>query len=175
VAVEVLSLACRCLLVLVFLASSTGKLRRTAFTGFAAGVREAQLLPPRLVSPVLVAVVAAEAAVVVLLVLPWTARLGAALAAALLAAFIGVIALAVHRRSGLTCRCFGGSGAQLGPRHVTRNAALLLACLAVAIVPASLPERPEPAALAVVGAACLATLAIRLDDILDLVRPPART
>lgn len=172
---ETLSLACRCLLVLVFLASSTGKLRPGAFADLRTAVRSAHLLPRGLVTPALVAVVAAEAAAALLLVVPPTVRLGAVLAGLLLAGFVVVILTSARRRTGLACRCFGGDGAVLGPRHVARNTVLLAACAVVVLVPPSLPARVEPVVLALVAGGVLAVLAIRLDDLLDLAAPPART
>ncbi|GEA85137.1 MauE/DoxX family redox-associated membrane protein [Cellulomonas gelida] len=172
---ETLSLACRCLLVLVFLASSTGKLRREAFGEFRASVRAARLLPEAAVSPALTTVVAAELAAAVLLVVPPTVRFGAVLAGGLLAGFVVVILASARRRTGLACRCFGGDGAVLGLRHVARNVVLLAACAVVVLVPPSLPARVEPGVLAFVAAGVLAVLAIRLDDLLDLAAPPART
>ncbi|CAM5787264.1 MauE/DoxX family redox-associated membrane protein [Cellulomonas persica] len=172
---DTLSLACRILLVLVFAVSSTSKLRSGPFDELRTSVRTARLLPARVVSPVLGAMVAAEATAAVLLVVPTTVRLGAGLAALLLAAFVVVIVTSARRRTGLTCRCFGGNGAALGGRHVARNAMLLVACAVVVAGPGALPQHAESVALALVAATVLAVLVIRLDDLAALALPRART
>lgn len=70
--------------------------------------------------------VTVEVAIVVLLAVPVTARVGAALAALALLGFTAVIVAALRRGSLAACRCFGASTVPLGRRHVLRNGLLRL-------------------------------------------------
>jgi hypothetical protein len=95
--------------------------------------------------PAAFAVVAAELAAAVLLVIPRTARLGALLSAALLLGFAAYALYYVYvlRGEPLECGCFGRLiASQLGVSTALRNLALLAPC---AIVYFGLPRlrRPE--------------------------------
>ena len=95
--------------------------------------------------PAAFAVIAAELAAAVLLVIPRTARLGALVSAALLLGFAAYALYYVYVLHGepLECGCFGRLiGSQLGVSTALRNLALLLPC---ALLYFGLPRlrRPE--------------------------------
>jgi len=117
--------------------------------------------------------IAAEVSIAVLALTPATARLGAALAAALLAGFTGGTGWLVYRRVGAACNCFGGTGVLLRRDHVARNAALAsVAVLAALAGPAPDLDRTGALTAAVVG--CLVALLVtRWDDLAGLLAPPA--
>jgi uncharacterized membrane protein YphA (DoxX/SURF4 family) len=168
--------ALRVLLALVFVVSATGKLRgRGAYGRFTAAT--ARLVPRPLSAAgtrrVAAAVIGAEAAAVVLLVLPATAPFGFALAAALLAAFTAGIARALARGDRAPCACFGDADTPLGPRQVVRN--LVLAAAALAGLGGTLSGTsglPAPAGtlVAVAAGGLAALLVLAADDIIELFR-----
>jgi hypothetical protein len=87
------------------------------------------LFEGRLLWPVAIIVITSELAAAVLLIFPRTARLGASLAALLLAAFAAYALYYVYILHGepLECGCFGGIiASQLGVSTALRNLALLL-------------------------------------------------
>lgn len=97
----------------------------TAFTGFVADYR---IVPELLVQPVSAAIVAAEIASVVLLMVPPLHMLGALLAIALLLAYGAGMATNIMRgRDRIECGC-GGAAQPLGWQLVVRN--LVLAAVA---------------------------------------------
>jgi hypothetical protein len=174
--VEYLAFGCRWLVALVFAVSVVSKLRGNR-REFVESTRKllGALLPSgsastataRLVAPL---VVAAEAAVVVLLIpAPFVAL---TLAGVLVTAFGLAIALALRRGVATACRCFGGS-APLSGWHLVRNALLLGA------VAAGLTFDPGPlgaagtAGLAVTAGAALAAavVVIRLEELGELFGP----
>ncbi|MCA1565029.1 MAG: hypothetical protein LC803_05235 [Acidobacteria bacterium] len=87
------------------------------------------LVPERLASPLAGMVITAEVLAVVLLCIPRTARLGAALTAAMLVGFAlyGLYYVYVAKGEPLECGCFGGIiGSQLGVKTALRNLLLLV-------------------------------------------------
>ncbi|MEV6522568.1 MauE/DoxX family redox-associated membrane protein [Longispora sp. NPDC051575] len=172
---QYLALAARCLLGLVFLASVSTKVTGPAAYGaFVRSVRRMRLFPPALVAPVAAVVVVAEAAIVVLVAVPTvaTALAGFAVAAGLLLAFAGGIALTVRRGTSTTCRCFGASTVPLGPAHVVRN--LLLVAVAVvggAAVLSGGSLRLGESLVAAVAGLVVGGLVTVMDDIRGLFRP----
>jgi hypothetical protein len=174
-------IACRALLALVFLVSMLGKVRNRAL--FAASLRDLRTVPASMVSGVALAVIVCEAVIPVLLAVPGTVVPGFVLAGAMLAAFIVVIGVSVGRGSAVPCPCFGAGAEPLGGRHIVRNTLLLAAAVAGIL----LAPRPAPDAeaagilLALVAAAVLAALIVRMDDLIELFTgaptvtgPPAR-
>lgn len=120
---DVIDLFARVLLAVVFAVAFIGKVRTRQ--GFAEFRDSITALTPRLPArAAAVAVLAGEAAAVVLLAVPGT-RLGYAVAAVLLISFCGAVVLAVSGREPVRCKCFGADGGVLGPRHLVRNGALL--------------------------------------------------
>ncbi|MET8910433.1 MauE/DoxX family redox-associated membrane protein [Micromonospora sp. NPDC004551] len=171
----------------VFAASAWSKLRsRAAQRAFADSLRPLPLLPGRLVGPAAAAVTGAEAAIV--LGLGWSlvaalagwpgaravATLVLLVTSLLLAVLTTGVVLAVRRRTGARCACFGAAERPLGRRHVVRNG-LLLAGVAVGLVDAIVgsAHRPAPAgaAVAVLAGVLGAAVLIRLDDLVELFLP----
>jgi hypothetical protein len=111
------------------------------------------------------------------------ARAGVALvlvlAGLLLAVLTTGVVLAVRRRTGARCACFGAAERPLGRRHVVRNS-ILLAFVATALVGVLLGRTyPLPSAgtvIALMAGLVGALILIRLDDLVDLFLPisPAR-
>lgn len=167
-----LDLFARVLLAVVFLTAVVGKTRsRQGFAEFRDSV--AAIAPRWLpVGPVAVAVVAGEAATVVLLAVSRLA--GYALAVVLLAAFCAGIAHTIHSRQSVRCRCFGAGGDVLGPKHLVRNGLLVAVAVAGAFGGGVTP--PAPAALAaMVTGALLGLLTTRWEDVVFLLVPAGRT
>src|SRR5258708_29022147 len=113
-----LALACRCLIGLVFAVSAFSKLRsRSAFREFRSWLAG---LPVPLArsrpSPVAAAMAVAEAAIVVLSGLAWTAGAAPGLAAPGLSVVTAGAWLAVARGAGTPCQCVGASAPPLGRR-----------------------------------------------------------
>ena len=84
--------------------------------------------------PVTTAVIAAEIVAAVLLIIPWTIRLGAVVSALLLVGFSGFALYYVYGLNGepLECGCFGNIiGSQLGLKTALRNLGLLLPAVIV--------------------------------------------
>lgn len=190
----------RCLLALVFLASAAGKLTgRHAFRAFADSLRTMDLLPTRLVVPVAGAVVAAEAAVPPLLLVPLVPLLpvpppdaatastgstvtdvgpvlstvGFALAAALLLGFTVAVATVLRRGTSASCRCFGqATTAPFGRHHLVRNVVLIVIAATGGYAALVDPGRSVGTAVVSVPLAVLGALVVvRLDDIVALFRP----
>ena len=87
------------------------------------------LVRDSLASPVAISVIAAEILAAVLLLVPRTARLGAALTAVMLVGFAlyGLYYVYVAKGEPLECGCFGGIiGSQLGVKTALRNLLLLV-------------------------------------------------
>ncbi|MEV6827393.1 MauE/DoxX family redox-associated membrane protein [Amycolatopsis sp. NPDC051102] len=159
---EYLRAACAALIAVVFAASSVSKLRD--FRGFARSVPALVPLPARWVTPVSVAVVAAEAGSALLVVVPATAAVGFLLASALLFAFTAAIAASLRRGRVAPCRCFGVTETPIGPRHLVRNSLLLGLAVLGALAPAHLPPLAGAAVAAGAGVV-VAVLVIAMDDI----------
>lgn len=165
------------LLAVVFARSSAGKMRPEAFTAFADTVEQLGPVPRRLVRPAAGALVAAEAATaVLLLVVP---VVGLVLATGLLAVFCVVIGTAMHRRLTVACRCFGSGDAPLGRWHLARNGLLVAVAVSglVATTGRTAPltaAHPAGAAITVAGALVAALVIMHLDELADLFSAPAR-
>ncbi|HEY9405695.1 MAG TPA: MauE/DoxX family redox-associated membrane protein, partial [Pyrinomonadaceae bacterium] len=87
------------------------------------------LVRESLASPLAISVIVAELLAAVLLLVPRTARLGAALTAAMLVGFAlyGLYYVYVMSGEPLECGCFGGIiGSQLGVKTALRNLLLLV-------------------------------------------------
>jgi uncharacterized membrane protein YphA (DoxX/SURF4 family) len=122
---NILSLVSRLGLAAMFLFAAGAKLYTLA--DFVANL--SNLVPDRFTWPVAVVVIAAEVVAAALLLVPRTARLGAALSALLLVGFAAYALYYVYALHGepLECGCFGGIiASQLGVSTALRNLALLL-------------------------------------------------
>jgi hypothetical protein len=161
----------------VFALSAFGKLRAPG--AFVASLADFGLLPARLHRPAGHALIAAETAVVPLVLVPALAPVGLGLAAVLLGLFAAVIVATLRRGRRPRCRCFGVASAPLGPAHVARN--VVLAALAgagavtAAATAASWSLEPAPlAAGALIAAVALAVVAA-FDDLVEVVAPHRRS
>ncbi|WP_328989057.1 hypothetical protein OG394_22790 [Kribbella sp. NBC_01245] len=166
-------ICCQFVFGLVFAVSLASKVRsRAAYAAFVAAVPGlAPGIPVRLAAP---AVIAGEAAVVVLVVIPATAVVGFALAVALLLSFTVAIVAAIRRRQKVTCQCFGSSSSPVGPPHVARNAVLLLIALtglAAGLDPGQAMPGLGVLVSAVLTGAVAAGAVLLTDEIADLFRP----
>lgn len=172
-------LACRTLVGLVFLAALVGKLRsRTSYREFVAAT--GRLAPGWLSRRIRVGAlgassVAAEVAVVGLLVVPATVRWGFVLAGVLALVFGVAIVAALMRGERGSCNCFGSSSRPLGAGQLVRNALLITAAgvgLAGALF-ATGPIEVAGVAVALGAGAVAALLTVTADDVVDLFRPVA--
>lgn len=171
----------------VFAASASSKLRSgQAYGTFRAGLREALLVPGRLLPmtaaalaiwEAIAAVGLAGAAVAAALSGPGASALAeSALAAAavLMAVLVAGVAMVVRRGTRARCACFGASsGRPLGRAHLIRNACLLAVLTAGLVGNPLRYDRPAPAGvvLAVVVGAAVALLFVRWDDLVGLFAP----
>lgn len=178
-----LGFACLCVTGLVFGVSAISKLRgRGAFDEFVTTTRQLLrgLSPGRIVIEstsrlVAVAVVAAEATIPLLLIVPATRRIGLGMAMLCLTAFGAAVAATVRRGVQGSCRCFGRSSIPLGYRHVVRNGMLFaVAATGLGVGPGSLAD-PAGLALAAGAALIVALLLMRLDDVIELFVPSVST
>jgi hypothetical protein len=122
------------------------------------------------------AVIAAEAATSVLVVVPATRVAGFGAACVLLLGFSTGIAVTLRSGASVTCRCFGASPGPLAGRHLVRNCLLMTAAaggLAAGVVGRQGPATPAGLAVTVPTAMVVALLVARLDDLIDLLRPSA--
>lgn len=167
----------RCLLAMVFTCSAGAKLRSGgAFRAFRDWLGDLPIPgAPRQAGILAAALAGAEAAIVVLVVLPWTVLAGFALAAAALAVFAAGTWLAIARGTNATCNCFGTQGARLGRRHVVRDVGLLVVAMTGAVASNAHGARPAGVAVSVAAAAFLAVLIVFLDDVLSLFAASRRT
>jgi hypothetical protein len=175
-AVGYVVLGCRCVVGLVFVASLVGKLRgRKVYAGFV--VAAGRLAPGWVVSRVparVVAggVIAAEAAVLVLLVLPGTALVGFVLAVLLALAFAAAVLAALRGGDRAPCHCFGVSARPVGGVHIARNVVLAaVAGLGLAAGGAAGPLEPAGVVTAVVAGAVVAAAVVVAEDVAALFRP----
>jgi hypothetical protein len=170
------AIGCRILLGTVFLVAVAGKVRSPArFRSFAQGLGDLRLVRRRLRRAVAAALVAVEAAVLLLLALPQTARVGLGLAAGVLLVFTAALGRALREGVRQPCRCFGAGTAPLSSIHLARNGILAaLAGLGAALPGAGAVTPPGVLVTATAGLVAALPL-IRLDDLVALFTPPART
>jgi hypothetical protein len=177
--VRYIEIGCRLLLATVFVGALVGKVTsRAAFRAFVLSLRQMAVLPASFVAPAARLSIGVEALVAVLLFVPTrvSAAAGFLLGAGLLAVFTVAITLSLRRGNRAPCRCFGASAAPLGPRHVVRNLTLIV--VAVLGVAATLREGQLDVAPSLVAGAVgmfAGLLVTMFDDLLDLMRPPARS
>jgi Methylamine utilisation protein MauE len=165
---------CRWVIGITFAVSAIGK--ATSMVSFRAAVAEFGVLPARLTDPVAAGTVAAEGLVVVLVALGggW-ATAGFVLAMALLAVFSAALVLALRRKAGVSCNCFGSSERRISWYDVLRNAALVACCIAGLWGAHSWAGgRPGVGLVLVLGlmAATFMVIVSNLEDIVELLRRP---
>ncbi|MFY1616339.1 MauE/DoxX family redox-associated membrane protein [Micromonospora sp. WMMD736] len=164
----------RIFLGLVFVFSVAGKVHRpAAFRAFRQSV--ISLAPPLrgAATPVSALVVVAEASSALTLALPATAPVGLTLSVVLVTSFTAALVVALRRRTATACGCFGDSSSPVAPRHIARNAVLLLAAGGGLIgwaAGAPGAGRLSAGLILVSGlAAVLAVVTATLDDIVSLI------
>lgn len=163
------------LLAAVFAVAVGSKLSRSAFGEFV--ISTGRLLPlslSRWRRVVAVGVVTAEAATVVLVLLPATAMVGFVLAAGLSVTFAARVVATMRRGDRLPCRCFGASAMPISRIHLVRNA-FLATFSAIGLVASRLPSPPSihstGVAIAAIAGVVVAVLLVRLDDLALLFGP----
>jgi uncharacterized membrane protein YphA (DoxX/SURF4 family) len=161
------SLACRCLIGVIFFVSFSTKVAPGSFRAFVESLRAMNVLPAPVVRVSAIGVVSAELVVAASLVWDASARVGALLAAALLVAFAAAIITALVGNTTATCRCFGAGGGRLGMRHVVRNVFLLAACLVVVFGGTGHGEPAVTAAAAGAGVVA-AVMVLGMDSVAEL-------
>jgi Methylamine utilisation protein MauE len=169
----VAEIALRIVLAVVFAVAFGSKLRsRAAYAEFADSLGDIGWLRGPVRAVVAAVVPAAEAAVVVLLALPWTVLTGLVTALVLLAVFTAVTGREAARGHRVRCRCFGAGPARIGPAQILRNVLLAAGAAAgLAIEPGSHGTAGAAGLVVAIGIALLAALAlIRWDDLAYLVR-----
>ncbi|WP_410666386.1 MauE/DoxX family redox-associated membrane protein [Amycolatopsis sp. lyj-84] len=168
---------------LVLLVSAVSKVRgKAAYAEFVASV-PAFGIPARWTRPFAGVTLAAEFVIAASL-LPaaalsatgagrWLAIAGLVLAAGLFGVLTVAVWRAVARRTGAVCRCFGPARTVLAPRHVVRNALLLLVALAgAAAMPGADGADPAAVALAAAVGAVGAVAVVRFEDLAELFAGP---
>jgi hypothetical protein len=162
---EYLRVGCASLIGLVFLASAVSKLRY--YGEFRRSLPVLAPIRPGLLQPLAVVVVASEAAVPILLVIPPAMSWGFGLSCGLLCSFSAAIASALKRGRHTPCRCFGASSTPLGAGHLVRNTILLITAVAGGLAP-KVYSPPAGMAVAVAAGFFAAILIVALDDIVYL-------
>ncbi|MDT0443438.1 MauE/DoxX family redox-associated membrane protein [Streptomyces johnsoniae] len=178
---QYLDLGARVLVGVIFATALISKLGAGNFRAFT--VSTGALLPYRFYRhrrALAIGYVVCEILIVVMLTVPTASPWGLALAAATLLLLAAFIARSMRSGDAVACRCFGGaSRTPLGRPHLARNVAL--AALAAVAAAAAWPsgagsELSLAPAVPVVGAALLlGVLVVRLDDLVVLLGPTART
>jgi hypothetical protein len=168
-------LACRVLLITIFVVALVGKVRgRAAYTEFRRSVIEWRVLPRRWSAVVAAAAVTGEAVVVLLLMLPASVQVGFVAGALLLAAFTTGVIRMLRLGRPARCRCFGASTVTLSGAHVVRNAMLIGLCVtgAVAATGAGGSSLTVPGAVLALSAAAVGVLfVVRFDDLASVLKP----
>lgn len=170
-----LEIGTRALLAVVFVVALAGKVSgRAGYRAFLESLRQMDVVPVAALRPVAATTVAAEAAIVSLLLVPvrWTGAVGLALAGVVLATFTTVVARTVRRGRRTSCHCFGASDTPLGQQHVARNVALTaVAGLGLAASQSAGELELAAASLAIVAGLVMGALVTVLDDLVALYRP----
>lgn len=161
-----LAALCRFYIVVTLVAAVAGK---AADLGFFRETLVAMFrLDDRAAGAAALAVVGAEAAIALtLVVVPWAGMVGAL---ALFASFWLVILAALVRRRPLVCNCFGGRARPISGLDLVRNGALVAACVWFLLVPPAAALAPALWLLLAGLALILFLVSIGLDEIAWLAR-----
>lgn len=156
---------CRFYVMLVLLAAAAGKLRN--IRAFQNALETLTGVSRKWSGGATLSLITAEGLVGLLLLFGGeTARIGMMAAAALFLAFLGVISLALTRRSAAVCNCFGSSPHTVSGVDLLRSIGLLTAC---AIYLGQFGEMNDIASIdiiAIFGVAMIAALlSIHMQDI----------
>ncbi|MFD9942590.1 MauE/DoxX family redox-associated membrane protein [Nonomuraea sp. NPDC059023] len=134
---EYLVLAARLLIGLTFTFALVSKVRtRASFTRFK------DTLGSSLPGFTAALVLSSEAAIIVLLAIPWTVPLGFLCAAGTLAVFTGYLIWNLRGKNPAPCLCFGGTDTPAGVPHIARNLVLLVIALCGAALSATTGALP---------------------------------
>lgn len=155
---------------------------RAAFHAFASAITDLRVAPARWSRPVAVAAIAAETAVLALVLWPGGATVGLTAATLLFSAFAVVLARAIRRGATVGCHCFGPTSAPVAWRHVARSGFLAVTAIgalwgAFALPAVSLGSLDPPRVLLAFSAAGIVVMVlVWLDDLTWLLRgaTPAR-
>lgn len=157
--------------------SVIGKVRsRMSFHAFADAIAQLRVAPVRWSRPVAVASIAAEAAVLALVLWPGGTVIGLAAAVLLFGAFTVVLARAVRQGSTAGCHCFGPTDTPVAWRHVARSGFLAGTAAGALLGAITLPAislrglEPPHLILALSLAGFIVTTLVRLDDLTWLLR-----
>lgn len=148
---------------------------RSAWAAFVVSLQRMDVVASAWTRAAAVATVVAEAAIVMLALVPvrQAGTVAFVLAAGLLGALTAAIARVIRRRTAVPCRCFGASDTPLSMQHVARN--LTLAVIAVLGLAGSLAgggfQAPMVAVIALAGV-LIGLLVTRWDDLAALMRVP---
>ncbi|MEV5709240.1 MauE/DoxX family redox-associated membrane protein [Actinoallomurus sp. NPDC052274] len=172
---QYVAIGVRCLIGVVFLASSVSKvIGRDAFGAFVASLQGMKILPSIFVRLAAYLVIGAEFSTCVTLAIPGQlfAMIGFAAAAILFTLFIAGISLSLRRGIHAPCRCFGASVIPLGSRHIVRNVGLV-AVVVVGVLTALSGGSVDVsgAVVAMFAGLLLGGMAIIIDDVLGLFLP----
>jgi hypothetical protein len=170
-----LVIGAQAMLFVIFAASSTSKVRsRTAFAAFADSLAGFGIRGARLQARTAAIVITAEAAVAVLVALPFTVIWGLAGGGLIITVFTAQASIA--RRQGLrpVCKCFGSSKSVFGARHIMRNGLIVAVCVA-GLLAESASGSAHLAVASVVLATGIAVIAgmgiVAWDDLAALLAP----
>ncbi|MFE9355095.1 MauE/DoxX family redox-associated membrane protein [Streptomyces olivaceoviridis] len=170
---ELAAMSCRVLLVVVFTVAVVSKLRSAeSFGAFVRSVQGFAVLSPPRGRAVACLVTGAEAAGILLLLLPGpVAFAGFALVGCMLGAFTVAIGASLRRGVRVPCRCFGASSSNAGPLHLLRNGFLIAVAVTGAIGTFhGLPEASGGLSVAVGTGLVLGVVVTVLDDISESLR-----
>ncbi|MEV5571984.1 MauE/DoxX family redox-associated membrane protein [Spirillospora sp. NPDC052269] len=122
-------------LVVVLVVAASGKLRDPR--GFALAVSGYRLVPSRWAGAVARTVIVAEAVMALLLVLPWTRRVGAVGSGVLFLGLLAAQASVLRRGLRVDCGCFGRPGRTtlVGPVSLARAGAMLALSVMATLAP----------------------------------------
>lgn len=173
------AIGCQAAVAVTFARAAVTKMGATAFGDFREWLVLGVRVPPPVVRPVAVAVVAAEVATAMAVSLPAAAMVGFGTATLLSAVFTAVVAAMWRREVAVPCRCFGAGHSPPGATHLARNGALLLIAAVGGLLTWS-GARPasfdDVGALSAIAGAAVAVLLVDIEEIVAVARPrrPAR-
>lgn len=153
-------LAIRVMLVVLLAVSSVSKVAgRGAFTRFTAWVTALPLPRTRRPAVIAAAFPVAEAAALILLVVPATVRVGMLGSAVLFLVFATGTTVVVRKKTDVPCMCFGSSATPMNAWHAVRDW-LLCAAAAAGAVLAVPPPGGTPRVLTAAGVGLVAALLV---------------
>lgn len=172
---NMLVMAARVCLMAVFATAVVSKgRRRSALAEFARSLADLQLVRPRWSWITAASVVLAEAAIVVLLAVPDTARVGSVIAGLLVICFTVALAMASRRNPKAQCPCFGKpriAGQTSGHNEIIRNTVLAVFAMTGTFPVDAFAVAPAAVATAAAAGLLAAVLIICFDDLIALARP----